>query len=280
MRDEHRQAARGRVSEDDLAQFPDPDAHELLIRWDMVDTPARRTGHELLDAQRDAHASPRGGPVRARPGSGSAAHPDQRVHPGRRRTSPLPRHPGQRGRDGGAQPARRLGLDAGVAAVAVHRDQRLACRRGSDWSTWSSSSAWDSIQFLPDRWRRRALPALRASTVTRVLDGRAAQPLSCLATDAAACSTRTTDRSVPPRPRWLPSDCSATPTRTLQGSARLLGVARGGNDSGRMIPLRAHQFVRTMRGMWACCNPNATAFPRTARWPSRRQALRGSHARV
>ena len=111
----HACASEGTVSEEDLSQFPDPTAHELLVRWDMVETPTGHPRDQLLDAERDADAPPRRGRLREDPGVAGEL-PDQRLHPRRRRASPLPRHPGQRGRDGGPQPAEQAGPGARLAA--------------------------------------------------------------------------------------------------------------------------------------------------------------------
>ncbi|RYJ01229.1 MAG: DEAD/DEAH box helicase, partial [Actinomycetales bacterium] len=44
--------ATGRVSEEDMSQFPDPTAHEMVLRWDMVATPPDIlvTNYSMLNA--------------------------------------------------------------------------------------------------------------------------------------------------------------------------------------------------------------------------------------
>ena len=47
----------GTVSEEDLSQFPDPTAHELLVRWEMVETPPDIlvTNYSMLNAMLMRH---------------------------------------------------------------------------------------------------------------------------------------------------------------------------------------------------------------------------------
>ena len=46
-------------------------------------------------------------------------------------------------------------------------------------------------------------------------------------------------------------------TATVADVERALGIIGDAEDSSG-IPFRAHYFLRTMRGMWACCNPSCT----------------------
>ncbi len=57
MRDEHRRLLEAGVSAGDLAQFPDPDVHELMVRWDMVETPpdVLVTNYSMLNAMLMRH---------------------------------------------------------------------------------------------------------------------------------------------------------------------------------------------------------------------------------
>ena len=122
---EFRRLAEANVGEGDLAQFPNPRAHELLVRWDMVETPPDIlvTNYSMLNAMlMRAFEDPLFQQTRAWL---DASH-RPRVHPHRRRAAPLPGDPGQRGGHGGPEPAQPTGTGPGLPAAALHRNQRLA----------------------------------------------------------------------------------------------------------------------------------------------------------
>ncbi len=74
----------------------------------------------------------------------------------------------------------------------------------------------------------------------------------------------TTTVSARPRPPSWPSGSLVSPTRAA-GLASGLALLADVTDSGRVIPHRAHQFVRTMRGMWACINRDCDGVPAEGR---------------
>ena len=85
--------------EDDLAQFADPRAHEMLTRWDMIAAPpdVLVTNYSMLNAMLMREVEQPMFDATARWLRASAS---ERPDPGRRRAAPVPGHAGQRGRHG------------------------------------------------------------------------------------------------------------------------------------------------------------------------------------
>ena len=78
---------------------------------------------------------------------------------------------------------------------------------------------------------------------------------------AAACVDPDSGRARATESSVIAERLFGAPDEGLQGlSAALNSLAHASNLSGT-IPLRAHQFVRTMRGMWVCCNPECAGVP-------------------
>ena len=141
------------VSEGDLAQFPDPRAHEMLIRWDMVETPPDIlvTNYSMLNAMLMRAFED---PLFQQSRTWLAASPDNVFTLIVDELGTLPRDPRQRGRDGRAQPAHRLGISpdsphCGASPPAPHSPTRVA-----DSTTWSSSSGWRARRSTSPLGRR------------------------------------------------------------------------------------------------------------------------------
>lgn len=243
------------VSEGDLSQFPDPRAHEMLVRWDMVEQPpdVLVTNYSMLNAMLMREHEER---LFASTRDWLAAHPDNVF------TLVVDELHLYRGTQGSevAMVVRnllsRLGLAPGspqlrCIATSASLEAGPAGRAYLQQFFGEAQDAFHVTAGSP-----RALPALVQQSRAELLDGRLPDPSVLAAQVAAACVD-------PESGRTRATEVSVVAERLLgepdPGELALRSVlAALASEQKAGVPLRAHQFVRTMRGMWACCNRECT----------------------
>ena len=249
-------SAQDDFNQQDLAQFPDPRLHEMLLRWDMVESPpdVLVTNYSMLNAMlmrnhEEAMFSATRNWLAASPLNVFTLVVDE-LHL-------------YRGTSGSeiAMVVRnllsRLGLDPDSPQLRI-----IA-------TSASLTSGGDGLAYLEQFFgvpresffvtAGQPVKVHRPQTNIESLLPKDAAQLSAVI--ASACVDPNTDRvratasSVISQRLWGEAD---------EGSERLratLETLAEGQSAGDGIPLRSHQFVRTLRGMWACSNRECTGIP-------------------
>ena len=244
-------------SEDDLAQFADPVAHELVLRWDMVASPpdVLVTNYSMLNAmlmrEHEEHLFQ---------ATRDWLQEDER-NVFTLVVDELHLYRGTQGSE--------------VALVVRNLLSRLALSPLSSQLRVISTSAsltdgdeglkyleqffgLDASSFYVTAGEAKALPGLvplEPAPLIAGSDGLSESELSVRI--ASACMDPDEGR-----PRAVETSVIADrlfgggdpDQNALRVALRRLAAASQTGEDG--VPLRAHQFVRTMRGMWACCNRN------------------------
>lgn len=260
-------AAAGTI-EDDLAQFADPRAHEMLTRWDMIATPPdvlvtnysmlnamlmREFEHPLFDATRRW--------LRASEANVLTLVVDE-----------LHLYRGTQGSEV-AMVIRnllmRLGLEPdspqlrviGTSASLAEHDAGLAYLQ----EFFGAPKA--SFEVVPGKTRhlgervqldRRAILARRDGAAPSVSAAELSRAVALACWDDAEQRFRATPLGEISRRLFGDEDDGAAARAVLET------IAAAAPATGS-VPLRAHLFARMVRGMWACANPACKGVPETAR---------------
>ena len=249
----NRLSSEATVSEDDLAQFPDPTQHEMLVRWDMVATPPdilvtnysmlnamlmRSQEDELFSQTRDWLTS-------------DSSHVFTLV------VDELHLYRGTAGSEV-AMIIRnlldRLGIGVQSSQLRVistsaslnenkhsqgYLEQFFGISRDSFFITAGVPEQLDSLVSVNQT---------ELHGTNRIGSAELSRRISAACFDAETGRLRATETSL-------------VASRLFEGSSsrdeslrEALEIIAEGTESSVGIPLRAHQFVRTLRGMWACCN--------------------------
>ncbi|WP_068400727.1 DEAD/DEAH box helicase [Kribbia dieselivorans] len=242
--DFHRLATSG--SAVDLAQFPDPSRHELLVRWDMVDSPPDIlvTNYSMLNAMlMREHEESMFAQTRAWLGE-SPSHVFTLV------VDELHLYRGTSGTEV-AMVVRnllsRLGLEPESPQLRVIATS-ASLQDGPEASAYLQQFfGLEPRSFFITAGQPRKLPQVED------LDP-AASDADLTASVAHACFDDASGR-------FRATEAARIAERLLGkedvGLEHLRGLLQRLADAGNVdegIPLRAHQFVRTLRGLWACSN--------------------------
>ncbi|ANH39189.1 ATP-dependent RNA helicase RhlE [Nocardioides dokdonensis FR1436] len=252
------------VGEGDLAQFPDPRAHELLVRWDMVETPPDIlvTNYSMLNAMlMRAFENPLFSQTRA----WLDASPD---HVFTLVVDELHLYRGTQGSEV-AMVVRnllsRLGLSPDSPQLRCIATSASLSAGSGGLNYLEQFFGLDSSSFHVTAGVPRALPQLSGLDRDALLAG--ATPSAGVVSQqiAAACVDPESGRARATESSLIAERLFGAPDDELKGLAAALTTLADASDLAGTIPLRAHQFVRTMRGMWACCNPQCSGVPEAAR---------------
>lgn len=237
----------------DLAQFPDPRVHEMLLRWDMVEDPpdVLVTNYSMLNAMLMRHHEESMFEQTRSWLSAYTANVFTLV------VDELHLYRGTAGSEV-AMVVRnllsRLGLEPDSPQLRV-----IATSASLNEGSESRSYLQQFFGLNPDSFfitagHPQVLPSpSELDTSASDTDLSVAIALACR--DKGSERTRATDASVvAERMLGRPDDG----LRHLRAQLQRLSTA--GSVSGG-VPLRAHQFVRTLRGMWACSNPFCNGVP-------------------
>lgn len=244
-------------SESDLAQFCDPSIHELALRWDIAATPpdVLVTNYSMLNA------------VLMR------THEDTLLESTRRWLSESPDHVFTlvvdelhlyRGTQGSEVSLvvrnliSRLGLSPRSPQLRIIATSASLSNDAAGLGYLQEFFGADADSFHVTAGVPQDVPPASDVPITQ-------ESMSALSNAqltqriAAACRD-----DVEGRLRATPASTIADRLFGDPGSALLSdALERLASDEPApgAIPLRAHQFVRTMRGMWACCNPGCDGVP-------------------
>ena len=245
------------VSESDLAQFPDPTANELLVRWDMVQTPPDIlvTNYSMLNAMlmrehEEAIFKQTRDWLDASPSNVFTLVVDE-----------LHLYRGTQGSEV-AMVVRnllgRLGLEPASPQLRIIATSASLAADSSGLEYLEQFFGVPQDSFFVTAGRPVALPSLTRLDRAAVLSGVSPEPGELSRQIASACieedaeSARATEASVIAERLFGEVDHDLAGLEVLLGRLAETPTIDGG------VPLRGHQFVRTMRGMWACCNRTCT----------------------
>lgn len=254
----------GTVSDDDLAQFPDPRRHELLTRWDMVASPPDLmvTNYSMLNALlMRQHEEPLFQSTRD-----WLAHSPLNVF-----TIVVDELHLYRGTQGSevAMVVRnllgRLGLEPDSPQLRCIATSASLSEEESGTAYLQEFFGVDRKSFHITAGTPLGIPPLQTISRDVALDG--TDGLDCTALShqiAAACMDPQAGRPRATEARVVAERLFNGPDQDLAGLDRLLRRLATADKVDGAIALRAHQFVRTMRGMWACSNPGCSGVAQEA----------------
>lgn len=251
--------------ENDLSQFADPTAHELVLRWDMVETPpdVLVTNYSMLNAvlmreHEDRLFKSTKDWIAADPTNVFTLVVDE-----------LHLYRGTQGSEVALVVRNllsRLGLEPDSTQLRVIATSASLSDGPEGLTYLEEFFGLDRSTFHVTAGQPRELPALEpidpAALLSRT-DGLTDADLSVRI--AASCvdpdegRPRATETPVIADRLFSGQDPDQ---KALRAALRRLADASAPNPDG--IPLRAHQFVRTMRGMWACCNRSCSGVKAAA----------------
>ncbi len=253
--EEYRALVAAGKLEGDLSQFPDPTEHELVVRWDMTATPpdVLVTNYSMLNAilmrhHEDAIFNKTRDWIAASPQNVFTLVVDE-----------LHLYRGTQGSE--------------VALIVRNLLSRLELAPDSPQlrviaTSASLSGDRQGLEYLQEFF---GLPA-RTFHVTagEPMDLAETPPIPCDGgswgrgqRSPAEMSSRIAAACVDPQEgRVRATEARVIADRVFDGEGDhlpalrevLVDLARAGSAGEGGVPLRGHQFVRTMRGMWACCN--------------------------
>lgn len=237
----------------DLAQFPNPREHEMLLRWDMVESPpdVLVTNYSMLNAMLMRHHEEA---MFQRTRSWLAAS-ESNVF-----TLVVDELHLYRGTSGSevAMIVRnllsRLGLEPDSPQLRVIATSASLSGGPKANSYLQQFFGLDPDSFFITAGQPQSLPSRSdLDSVSSDADLSSEIALACFDEDSGRI--RATDASV------VAERLLGKPDSGLQHlRSQLQRLAEAGSIEGG-VPLRAHQFVRTLRGMWACSNPSCDGYP-------------------
>jgi len=267
MSREHDALAAAGTSQDDLAQFADPRAHEMLTRWDMIAAPpdVLVTNYSMLNAMLMRELEQPLFDATARWLRASAGNVLTLV------VDELHLYRGTQGSEV-AMVMRtllmRLALEPGSAQLRViGTSASLADREeGKRYLQEFFGVPRESFAVVPGTTRPLGQPArLDRAAIIAGRDGTPPVPAAELSRAVAlACRDeeeqrfRATPLSEISR-RLFGDDDGAAATRTVLETIAAADPVPGS------VPLRAHLFTRMVRGMWACASPACDGVPEAGR---------------
>lgn len=252
------------ITEEDLAQFPDLTAHELLVRWEMVETPpdVLVTNYSMLNAMLMRHHEEAVFEKTQAWLASSTANVFTLV------VDELHLYRGTQGSEV-AMVVRNL---LGRLDLAPDSPQLRVIATSASLSEDSGGLSYleqffgcDRSSFFVTAGRPLALPPLR--TLDRDNSVRrsglpASGPLSQAV--AAACVDPDTGRARATEAPVVAQRLFGCVDENLEGLAGVLAELAESEKTHAGVPIRAHQFVRTMRGLWACSNRECSGVEASA----------------
>lgn len=255
----------GSISEEDLSQFPDPTAHELLVRWEMVEDPPDIlvTNYSMLNAMLMRHheealfEKTRTWLASSTANVFTLVVDELHLYRGTQGSEVAMVVRNLLGRMGLEPDSPQLRIIATSASLSENSaglsylEQFFGCDRSSFFVT-----AGTPLMLPPLRRLDRQNSLLRSGLP-------AAAPLSQAL--AAACVDPDTGRARATEASVVAERLFGSVDDSLDGLAGVLAELAESETAQGGVPIRAHQFVRTMRGIWACCNRECSGVPTPVR---------------
>ena len=242
------------VSEDDLSQFANPTAHELLVRWDMVETPPDIlvTNYSMLNAilmrshENELFTKTRKWLESAEANVFTLIVDELHL---------------QRGTPGSEVAMiirsllERLQLAPDSPQLRIVATSASLEENATSLDYLEQFFGVEAASFFITAGRPAPLPTLRSLDRASILDGTAKlNPQELSKVIAAACVDPESNRTRATETRVISKRIFGDDDTNQEGLHKILELLADSESVSGGIPLRSHQFVRTMRGMWACCN--------------------------
>lgn len=261
MEREYDTLAAAGTSEEDLAQFSDPRAYEMLARWDMIAAPPDIlvTNYSMLNAMLMREIEQPIFESTSRWLQASATNTLSLV------VDELHLYRGTQGSEV-AMVIRNLLLRLGLspdspqlrvigtsASLTGQADGRRYLQEffGLPESSFYIATGETRPLGLPVRLDRKNIVAHRSESAELATENEFSRAIALACWDDREQRFRAAPLSVISR-RLFDEEDHGSATRAV-----LEAVAASSSSTGA-VPLRAHLFVRTVRGMWACANPACT----------------------
>ena len=255
-----RLASEVSISEDDLAQFPNPSSNELLLRWDMVATPPDIlvTNYSMLNAilmrsqEEELFASTRAWLAL------DSSHVFTLV------VDELHLYRGTAGSEV-AMIIRnlldRLGLEPDSSQVRVISTSASLSDDDSSLDYLEQFFGLSRGTFFITAGNPESLPALVPLTSSEANEPGQMGAAALSRKVAAACFDEKTGRLRATETSLVAARLFGGPDSSDEALSQVLQVIAADGATNDGVPLRSHQFVRTLRGMWACCNRECSGVP-------------------
>lgn len=257
------------ASWDDLAEFSDPRAHELLVKWDMVTSPpdVLVTNYSMLNAmlmrehEEEIFNKTRKWLATSQENFFTLVVDELHLYRGtqgsevamvvRNLLSRLSLEPD-------SPQLRCIATSASLAAV------------DSGMSYLEQFFGVDRNSFFVTAGAPRVLGAAVHLDRSRALSGDLPVDDELSRAVALACHYPEEDRLRATEATQVAQNLFGEEDAGLAGLGAVLDRLGGSSTVQAGVPLRAHQFVRTVRGMWACCNRQCSKEDDVSGQPSRR----------
>ena len=260
--------AKAGTTQEDLAQFADPRAHEMLTRWDMIAAPpdVLVTNYSMLNAMLMRQVEQPMFDATASWLCAAAANVLTLV------VDELHLYRGTQGSEV-AMVIRnllmRLGLEPdspqlrliGTSASLSGHDEGLRYLQeffGAPKTSFAVVPGETRALGEPVRLDRAAILAGRAKGQPPVPTAELSRAVALTCWDSTGERFRATPLEDISRRLFRDDDDGA-------GIRAVLETIAAADSAAGAVPLRAHLFIRMVRGMWACANPTCTGVPETDR---------------
>lgn len=255
----------GQVSEDDLAQFADPRLHELLTRWDMVATPPDIlvTNYSMMNALLMRHQEAN---LFSATRNWLAASP---MNVFTLVVDELHLYRGTQGSEVALivrNLLNRLGLAPDSPQLRCIATSASLSADGSGADYLQQFFGVDKDSFFVTAGRPAVIPEPRQLRRSKVLEGSLGMSAVDLSLAVAGnCRDLETNKLRATEAQIVAERLFGEPDVDLSGLKTILETMATEERLDGGVPLRAHQFVRTMRGMWACSNPDCSGVAEESR---------------
>lgn len=257
--DEYRSLVAAGKDESELSQFPDPTAHELVVRWDMTATPpdVLVTNYSMLNAilmrqHEDSIFRKTRDWIAASPRNVFTLVVDE-----------LHLYRGTQGSEVALivrNLLSRLGLDPDSPQLRVIATSASLSGDEQGLNYLQEFFGVDADTFHVTAGEPMSIPEMTPISSAGGNWGRGERTSAEMSVRIAAACVDPDERRV------RATEARVIAERVFVGEGdhlpslreALEDLAAEGPAGEGGVPLRGHQFVRTMRGMWACCNRNCT----------------------
>jgi DEAD/DEAH box helicase domain-containing protein len=255
----------GAVSEGDLAQFPNPREHELLTRWDMVATPPDIlvTNYSMMNALLMRHQE---ATLFGNTAEWLAESPTNVF------TLVVDELHLYRGTQGSEVALivrnllNRLGLEPDSPQLRCIATSASLAADGSGADYLQQFFGIDKASFFVTAGTPAEVPCPPRLSRSHALAGTLGMsPVDLSLAIAGTCRDADTGRLRATEAPVVAGRLFGETDGQLAGLNAVLQKMATAQQLTGGVPLRAHQFVRTMRGMWACSNPDCSAVPDSER---------------
>lgn len=257
MAEEFQTLVEAGTSRDDLAEFPDPRAHELLVKWDMVASPpdVLVTNYSMLNAmlmreqEEDLFDRTRQWLNATQDNVFTLVVDELHLY---------------RGTQGSevAMVVRnllsRIGLAPGSPQLRCIATSASLAGDNSGSQYLEEFFGVDRSSFFVTAGSPRELGNPVRLVRSSVLGGELPEPAELSRVVALACHYPEDDRLRATKASMVAEHLFGETDADLAGLGAVLASLSGATNGPDGVPLRGHQFVRTVRGMWACCNPSCS----------------------